>query len=79
MVFREFKVRKERCKIRPTRKKLRMNHQPVKRANLLDIGIDLLSQLLEVRCCQGTHGRNNQNTFVLQQFTLDHIRHSRAV
>jgi len=56
-----------------------MNHQSVKPAVLLDIGIDFFSQVLEVGRCQGAHWRNNQDTLVLEQLTLNHIRHSAVV
>src|SRR5262244_2287731 len=60
VILYEFKMRKERRKIRPTRERLRLNHQSVKPTVLFDIGIDFLSQVLEVRGCQRPHGRNDQ-------------------
>jgi len=72
-------MRKKRREIRPTRERFRVDHQSVKPAVLLDIGIELLSQMLEVRYFQAPHGRNNQDTLVLEQLTLNHIRHSAVV
>ena len=45
---------------------------------MLDVGIDLASQVLEVGCSERAHGRNDQDTFVLQQLTLDHLGHSES-
>ena len=45
----------------------------MKPAVLLDVGIDLFSQVLEVRCFQPADRGYDQNTFIFEQFTLDHL------